>query len=91
MSLTTDIIRKAHQAKASRDIRDINHERKRKNPFYLCYLCSDKKLCDLAALRSIHRGHKKESKKEEIFLTFFLSYYFYITHTRIRYSALREP
>ena len=52
MSLTTDI----------RDIRDINHERKRdlrsllslakKNPFNLCYLCSDK---NSAALRSTHR------------------------------------
>jgi hypothetical protein len=52
MSLTTDI----------RDYRDINHERKRdlrsllslakKNPFNLCYLCSDK---NSAALRSTHR------------------------------------
>ena len=31
-----------------RDLTDINHERKRDNPFNLC---SDKKLCDLAALR----------------------------------------
>ena len=29
----------------------LNHERKRDNPFNLCNLCSDKKLCDLAALR----------------------------------------
>ena len=31
-----------------RDLTDINHERKRDNPFNLC---SDKKLCDLATLR----------------------------------------
>ena len=31
-----------------RDLTDVNHERKRDNPFNLC---SDKKLCDLAALR----------------------------------------
>ena len=37
MLLTTDI----------RDFRDINHERS-KNPFDLCNLCSDKKLCGFA-------------------------------------------
>ena len=35
MLLTTDF----------RDIRDINHERKRANPFNLCYLCSKKIGC----------------------------------------------
>ena len=81
MSLTTDI----------RDYRDINHERKRKNPFYLCYLCSDKNSAALRLCVLYTEGIKKESKKEEIFLTFILSYYFYITHTQIRCSALREP
>ena len=66
--LTTDIIRKAHQAKASRDLRDVNHERKRdtcvacwalrKNPFDLWYLCSDK---NSAASRSAHRGAEAQS------------------------------
>ena len=40
----------------------LNHERKRDNPFNLCNLCSEKKLCDLAALRF--------EKRKRIFLVF---------------------